>query len=281
MKLDIYYIDAFAESVFSGNPAAVIFSDLNDETIMQKIAAENNLSETAFINQNNGTNYIRWFSPTTEVNLCGHATLASGYVYFNFINQNKKKITFSSASGDLVVQNKDTFLELDFPKDNFKQVDQIQAVFTATGLKPIETYIGDINMLAIYENEEQIKAIEPDFENLAKLEGQGLIISSPSDDFDFVSRYFCPKYGINEDPVTGSAHTSLIPYWSNVFNKNILHAKQISDRGGEVFCENLKDRVLIGGEDPEAVESLARIYGKWIPQKNIECFTNDIARVES
>ena len=128
MRLDVYYIDAFADSVFSGNPAAVIFSDLNDEVIMQKIAAENNLSETAFINQKNGINHIRWFSPTTEVNLCGHATLASGYVYFNFLNQNENKIIFSSASGDLVVQNKDAFLELDFPKDKFTEVDYVNQV---------------------------------------------------------------------------------------------------------------------------------------------------------
>jgi len=248
MKLDVFFVDAFSSELFSGNPAAVIFSDLNDDELMQKIAAENNLSETAFINIENDINHIRWFSPTTEVNLCGHATLASAFIYFNYIDTSKTEISFQSASGVLKVTNALDKYELDFPKDNFKQVDQIQAVFAATGLKPIETYIGDINMLAIYENEEQIKAIEPDFENLAKLEGQGLIISSPSDDFDFVSRYFCPKYGINEDPVTGSAHTTLIPYWSNKLNKTILHAKQVSSRGGELFCKNLEQRVLIAGD---------------------------------
>ena len=248
MKLNVFFVDAFSSKLFSGNPAAVIFSDLNDDVLMQKIAAENNLSETAFINTESDINHIRWFSPTTEVNLCGHATLASAFIYFNYIDTSKTEISFQSASGVLKVTNASGKYELDFPKDNFKQVDQIQAVFTATGLKPIETYIGDINMLAIYENEEQIKAIEPDFENLAKLEGQGLIISSPSDDFDFVSRYFCPKYGINEDPVTGSAHTTLIPYWSNKLNKTILHAKQVSLRGGELFCKNLEQRVLIAGE---------------------------------
>jgi len=248
MKLDVFFVDAFSSELFSGNPAAVIFSDLNDDELMQKIAAENNLSETAFINIENDVNHIRWFSPTTEVNLCGHATLASAFIYFNYIDTSKTEISFQSASGVLKVTNASDKYELDFPKDNFKQVDQIQAVFAATGLKPIETYIGDINMLAIYENEEQIKAIEPDFENLAKLEGQGLIISSSSDDFDFVSRYFCPKYGINEDPVTGSAHTTLIPYWSNKLNKTILHAKQVSSRGGELFCKNLEQRVLIAGD---------------------------------
>ena len=248
MKLDVFFVDAFSSELFTGNPAAVIFSDLNDDGLMQKIAAENNLSETAFINTESDINHIRWFSPTTEVNLCGHATLASAFIYFNYIDTSKTEISFQSASGVLKVTNTSDKYELDFPKDNFKQVDQIQAVFTATGLKPIETYIGDINMLAIYENEEQIKAIEPDFENLAKLEGQGLIISSPSDDFDFVSRYFCPKYGINEDPVTGSAHTTLIPYWSNKLNKTILHAKQVSSRGGELFCKNQEKRVLIAGD---------------------------------
>lgn len=248
MKLDIYYIDAFAESVFSGNPAAVIFSDLNDETIMQKIAAENNLSETAFINQNNGTNYIRWFSPTTEVNLCGHATLASGYVYFNFINKNMNKITFSSASGNLIVENKDNFLELDFPKDNFNEVNYINEVEDSIGIKPINTYLGEINLFAVMESEEDIKNINPDFDKLLQLEGQGLIVSSKSKDFDFVSRYFCPKYGINEDPVTGSAHTTLIPYWADKLNKTTLTAKQISNRGGILYCTNLVDRVLIGGK---------------------------------
>ena len=248
MKLDVFFVDAFSSELFSGNPAAVIFSDLNDDVLMQKIAAENNLSETAFINIESDVNHIRWFSPTTEVNLCGHATLASAFIYFNYIDTSKNEISFQSASGVLKVTNASDKYELDFPKDNFKQVDQIQGVYTATGLKPIETYIGDINMLAIYENEEQIKAIEPDFQNLAKLEGQGLIISSPSDDFDFVSRYFCPKYGINEDPVTGSAHTTLIPYWSNKLNKTRLHAKQVSSRGGELFCKNLDQRVLIAGE---------------------------------
>ena len=248
MKLDVFYIDAFSNNVFSGNPAAVIFSDLIDETIMQKIAAENNLSETAFINQKDGTNFIRWFSPTTEVNLCGHATLASGYVYFNFINKNMNKITFSSASGNLIVENKDNFLELDFPKDNFNEVNYINEVEDSIGIKPINTYLGEINLFAVMESEEDIKNINPDFDKLLQLEGQGLIVSSKSKDFDFVSRYFCPKYGINEDPVTGSAHTTLIPYWADKLNKTTLTAKQISNRGGILYCTNLVDRVLIGGK---------------------------------
>ena len=248
MKLDVFYIDAFSKNVFSGNPAAVIFSDLDDETTMQKIAAENNLSETAFINQKDGINNIRWFSPTTEVNLCGHATLASGYVYFNFINKNENKIIFSSASGTLVVENKDTFLELDFPKDKFNEVNYIDEVEDSIGIKPINTYLGEINLFAVMESEEDIKNINPDFDKVLQLEGQGLIVSSKSEEVDFVSRYFCPKYGINEDPVTGSAHTTLIPYWADKLNKTSMIAKQISNRGGILYCTNLDDRVLIGGQ---------------------------------
>tara|TARA_B100001094_G_C18153689_1_gene785188 strand:+ start:528 stop:1310 length:783 start_codon:yes stop_codon:yes gene_type:complete len=248
MKLDVYYVDAFADNVFSGNPAAVIFSDLDDEDIMQSIASENNLSETAFINQNNGINNIRWFSPSTEVNLCGHATLASGYVYFNFINQNDKKIIFSSASGNLAVEKKDAFLELDFPKDIFNEVDYINKVQDIIGVKPIKTYLGEINLFAELESEADVKNINPDFDKLINLDGQGLIISSKSEDFDFVSRYFCPKYGINEDPVTGSAHTTLIPYWAEKLDKTSMVAKQISNRGGVLYCTNLDNRVLIGGK---------------------------------
>ncbi len=248
MNLDVFYVDAFADEIFSGNPAAVIFTDLNDEILMQKIAAENNLSETAFVNTKGNTNFIRWFSPTTEVNLCGHATLASAFIYFNYIDTSKSEISFQSASGILKVTKKLDIYELDFPKDNFNQIDAIDIVFNLTGIRPIETYIGDINMLAVYENEEDIKLIKPDFQNLINLDGQGLIVTSVSNDFDFVSRYFCPKYGINEDPVTGSAHTTLIPYWSMKLNKTKLHAKQVSLRGGELFCINLDKRVLIGGK---------------------------------
>ena len=245
MKLEVYYVDAFTSAMFSGNPAAVIFSELNDEALMQKIAAENNLSETAFVNLKN--NSIRWFSPACEVNLCGHATLASAYIFFNFLNNDAKSITLNSASGELKVYKQEDFLQLDFPKDNFKEVDMIDAVENATGERPLETYLGDINLFAVFDNEDVVSNMTPNFNAVSKLDGQGLIISSVSNQYDFVSRYFCPKYGINEDPVTGSAHTTLIPYWANKLNKDSLTAKQVSKRGGELFCHNLKERVLIGG----------------------------------
>ena len=248
MKLDVYFIDAFADKVFTGNPAAVIFTDIDDEKLMQKIASENNLSETAFVNLTKDTNHIRWFSPLKEVDLCGHATLASGFVYFNFINKDENEVTFMSASGELSVSKNNDLYELNFPKDNLTKIDLEDRVEDSIGVKPVETYIGDINLIAILDSEDAIKELNPDFNKLINLEGQGLIVTAQSNEYDFVSRYFCPKYGINEDPVTGSAHTSLIPYWSERLKSSELVAKQVSDRGGVLYCKNQDTRVLISGK---------------------------------
>ena len=244
MKHDIFFIDAFADEIFSGNPAAVIFSHFDDD-VMQKIAAENNLSETAFIDLEK--NYIRWFSPECEVDLCGHATLASAYAFFEFLDIKSDSITFNSNSGELKASKQDSIIQLDFPKDNFNEVNEIDSVFKATNIYPQKTFLGDINLFAVLNTEKEIGDINPNFDLLKQLPGQGLIVSSPSEKYDFVSRYFCPKFGINEDPVTGSAHTTLIPYWSDRLNKKKLFAKQISLRGGELFCINEESRVLIGG----------------------------------
>ena len=244
MKCDIFFIDAFTSEVFGGNPAAVIFKHFNYD-VMQKIAAENNLSETAFIDLEK--NYIRWFSPECEVDLCGHATLASAYAFFEFVDKNSSSIKLNSNSGHLKASKHDSIIQLDFPKDKFNEVDEIESVFKATNFYPYKTFLGDINLFAVFNSEEDIANINPNFDLLKKLPGQGLIISSLSKKYDFVSRYFCPKFGINEDPVTGSAHTTLIPYWSDKLNKTSMIAKQISKRGGVLFCENLEDRVLIGG----------------------------------
>ena len=248
MKLDVYFIDAFADKVFTGNPAAVIFTDIDDEKLMQKIAFENNLSETAFVNLSKDTNNIRWFSPLKEVDLCGHATLASGFAYFNFINKDQNEVTFMSASGELSVSKNNDLYELNFPKDNLTKIDLEDRVEDSIGVKPVETYIGDINLIAILDSEDAIKELNPDFNKLINLEGQGLIVTAQSNEYDFVSRYFCPKYGINEDPVTGSAHTSLIPYWSERLKSSELVAKQVSDRGGVLYCKNQDTRVLISGK---------------------------------
>ena len=248
MKLDVYFIDAFADKVFTGNPAAVIFTDIDDEKLMQKIAFENNLSETAFVNLSKDTNHIRWFSPLKEVDLCGHATLASGFAYFNFINKDQNEVTFMSASGELSVSKNNDLYELNFPKDNLIEIDLEDQVEDSIGVKPVETYIGDINLIAILDSEDAIKKLNPEFNKLINLEGQGLIVTAQSNEYDFVSRYFCPKYGINEDPVTGSAHTSLIPYWSERLKSSELVAKQVSDRGGVLYCKNQDTRVLISGK---------------------------------
>ena len=248
MKLDVYFIDAFADTVFTGNPAAVIFTDIDDEKLMQKIASENNLSETAFVNLSKDINHIRWFSPLKEVDLCGHATLASGFVYFNFINKDENEINFMSACGKLSVRKTDDLYELNFPKDNIKKINLVDEVEESIGIKPIETYIGDINLFALIDSEDDLRTLTPNFNKLINLDGQGLIVSSRSKKYDFVSRYFCPKYGINEDPVTGSAHTTLIPFWSEKLNSSKLVAKQVSKRGGVLYCKNADNRVLIAGK---------------------------------
>ena len=248
MKFDVYFVDAFTDSIFSGNPAAVIFTDLDDKKLMQKIASENNLSETAFVNISNDINSIRWFSPVKEVDLCGHATLASGFVYFNFIKKDENEVSFMSASGELSVRKTDELYELNFPKDNIKKINLVDEVEDSIGIKPIETYIGDINLFALLDSEDDLRTLSPNFNKLINLEGQGLIVSSRSKEYDFVSRYFCPKYGINEDPVTGSAHTTLIPYWSEKLNSEELVAKQVSERGGVLYCKNKDTRVLIAGK---------------------------------
>ena len=188
MKLDVYFIDAFADKVFTGNPAAVIFTDIDDEKLMQKIAFENNLSETAFVNLSKDTNHIRWFSPFKEVDLCGHATLASGFAYFNFINKDKNEVTFMSASGELSVSKNNDLYELNFPKDNLTKIDLEDRVEDSIGVKPVETYIGDINLIAILDSEDAIKELNPDFNKLINLEGQGLIVTAQSNEYDFVSR---------------------------------------------------------------------------------------------
>ena len=248
MKFDVYYVDAFTDEVFAGNPAAVIFTDIDDNRLMQKIASENNLSETAFVNISKDKKQIRWFSTLKEVDLCGHATLASGFVYFNFIDKDENEVTFMSASGELSVKRNDDLYELNFPKDNLIKIDLKDQVADSIGVKPIETYIGDINLFALLDSEDTLKTLNPNFNKLINLEGQGLIVSAQSNEYDFVSRYFCPKYGINEDPVTGSAHTTLIPYWSEKLNSEELVAKQVSERGGVLYCKNKDTRVLIAGK---------------------------------
>ena len=248
MSFPIYYVDAFTDKLFSGNPAAVIFSDLDNTSTMQKIAAENNLSETAFIKKYNGKYYIRWFAPSCEIDLCGHATLASAYIYFNFINPGSTELeVHSKKNGALKVVLKNDLLFLDFPKDSITPVDE-KLVEKIIGNKPLETYQGRDDILAIVSSEKIIRDLKIDFDLLKKINVRGLIVSAEGENCDFVSRCFFPATGVNEDPVTGSAHTTLTPYWSKKLNKKDLYATQLSKRGGVLYCEDKDKRIIIGGQ---------------------------------
>ena len=252
MTTSIYYVDAFTDQLFSGNPAAVIFSEINDEKLMQKVAAENNLSETAFIREENGIYHIRWFAPLCEIDLCGHATLASAFIYFKYIQPESTRFEVQSLkNGTLVVTKKDNLLILDFPKDSLSKYDDSNFIEKIINTKPTELFIGRNDVLAIVESETIVRNLDINFELLKTSSVRGLIVSAKGESCDFVSRFFAPSAGVYEDPVTGSAHTTLIPYWSEKLNKTLLKAQQLSERGGVLFCEDRGDRVFIGGNAVE------------------------------
>ena len=246
MDLDIYQVDAFTSQIFDGNPAAVVPLDtwLPDE-VMQNIAIENNLSETAFfIPYGNGFD-LKWFTPTTEVDLCGHATLASAHVIFNHLDYPKSVISFNSNSGLLMVSKTDDMLTLNFPSNPPKPTTISTELIEALGKKPIEVY-DSLYQMVVFESEEDVLQLEPDFAKLANM--NSIIVTAPSERADFVSRFFTPQASIFEDPVTGSAHCSLVPYWSQTLNKKSLCALQLSSRVGKLLCKDLGERVLISGQ---------------------------------
>ena len=248
MDIRIYQIDAFANEVFKGNPAAVCpLKEVISDEIMQSIAFENNLSETAFIFEKNSKLNIRWFTPACEVALCGHATLAGAHVLFEHEGFEGDKIELMSESGMLTVTRKGDKLELDFPAERVIPCETDPIIERALGKKPLQTYTGS-DMLAVFESEADIAGFTPDFKELAKLNARGVIVTAKGDNCDFVSRFFGPNVGIDEDPVTGSAHCILTPYWADVTGKKELKAKQISSRGGSLDCSLSGDRVKIGGK---------------------------------
>jgi predicted PhzF superfamily epimerase YddE/YHI9 len=260
MKINIFQIDAFSGKVFSGNSAAVCpLNQWMDENLMQSIASENNLAETAFFVKEKDTYHIRWFTPTTEVDLCGHATLASAFVIFNHLEKGISKISFSSASGPLSVIRKENLIILDFPVIPPKQCVMPEYLIEGLGGSCPDYVLSATNYLAVFNKEDDILNIQPDFNFLSRLDLQGVIITSPGKEFDFVSRYFAPKYGIPEDPVTGSAHSTLIPYWSERLKKKKLKARQLSLRGGELICEYAGERVKIGGYAAEYLHGTINI----------------------
>ncbi|MFI5204383.1 MAG: PhzF family phenazine biosynthesis protein [Flavobacteriales bacterium] len=247
--MKIYQIDTFTDKRFGGNPAAVCpLEKWPADEVLQKIANENNLAETAFYVKEKSGYHIRWFTPTVEVDLCGHATLASAYVLFTYEGHKENQVSFQSRSGELLVRKDGDFLTLNFPTDTVKEVNVSSMITSAFHVSPIKAFKGKTDYLLVYENEDQILQLEPDFRLVEKLDARGVIVTSRGKKVDFVSRFFAPQSGINEDPVTGSAHTSLTPYWSKELGKNDLTAMQISARQGFLKCKNLGERTEISGQ---------------------------------
>jgi predicted PhzF superfamily epimerase YddE/YHI9 len=244
--LPLYQLDAFATQVFLGNPAAVcpLETWLPDET-MARIAAENNLSETAFFVPEGGRFSLRWFTPTIEVDLCGHATLASAWVIFHELRPELSSVAFETKSGTLGVRRKGELLELDLPTREGRPSDPPPGLVEGLGSAPVEVLDAPY-WLAVYEREADIAALAPDMQRLAML-GRAVIASAPGDAVDFVSRFFAPSYGVPEDPVTGSSHCTLAPYWAKRLGKRVLSARQISRRGGELSCEHAGSRTKLAG----------------------------------
>ncbi len=250
MKIPLYQVDAFTSQVFCGNLAAVCILDewLSDEEL-QKIAAENNLSETAFLVRDEDGFSLRWFTPATEVALCGHGTLASAFVVFGFSDWPEASIRFSTTkSGQLVVTKRDGFLEMDFPARPPVPVKPPNGLREALGVLPLEVLGSEEDILVVLDSERAVIHVAPDFTALSRLECRGIIVTASGERSDFVSRFFAPRVGIAEDPVTGSAHCVLVPYWAEKLQKRDLHALQVSMRGGELFCENRGKRIGISGK---------------------------------
>jgi PhzF family phenazine biosynthesis protein len=251
MRIPIYQVDAFTDRRFAGNPAAVcpLEAWLPDATL-QAIAAENNLSETAFFVPADGGYELRWFTPRTEVDLCGHATLATGHVIFRFLEPELRQVTFRTRrAGVLAVSRQGDGLAMDFPARPAERVATPAGLAAALGAEPAEVLALSRDYLAVFDGAEQVEALRPDFAALSRLDRFAVIVTAPGDGgADFVSRFFAPALGIDEDPVTGSAHCTLAPYWAGRLGKRRLRARQVSARGGDLDCELKGDRVVLAGQ---------------------------------
>ena len=248
MQLTMYQIDAFASQLFEGNPAAIcpLTTWLPDD-LMQAIAMENNLSETAYFVKTANGFHLRWFTPAHEVKLCGHATLASAYVIFNLLGYTQDTIVFDTLSGPLTVTRQGEWLEMDFPAQPPQPCTTPKEIIAAFGRQPVACLKAE-DYIVVFDDERFVREAKPDMRALAQLDLRGVAITAPSKEYDFVTRFFAPRYGIDEDPVTGSAFTQLIPYWAQQLNKKNFNAKQVSARGGEVRGELHDDRVRIAGQ---------------------------------
>lgn len=245
--MKIFQVDAFTDHVFGGNPAAVIpLESWCAEEKMQQIAMENNLSETAFFVKEGNQFHIKWFTPEMEIDLCGHATLASGHVIFNHLGYREDTIRFHYGGGSLSITKNNALLSMDFPSVNAEKTDISNLLSESLGGNPVELYQSR-DLMVVYNSEEEIISREPDFIKMSEVDTLGVIITAPGKNVDFVSRFFAPRAGINEDPVTGSAHCMLIPYWAKRLKKNRLNALQLSKRIGKLSCEYKGERVEISG----------------------------------
>jgi PhzF family phenazine biosynthesis protein len=251
MKFPLFQIDAFTDHLFGGNPAAVVLLEswLPDK-VLAAIAAENNLAETAFVIPGADEIALRWFTPTVEVDLCGHATLAAAYVLFRHFTPSANRLTFATRSGDLVVTRDADRLTLDFPARPGVSVEVSEPLVSALGVRPREVLLAR-DLLAILDYESDVKNLQPDFARIAALDAFAVMVSAPGETADFVSRFFAPGAGIPEDPVTGAAHCTLVPYWAARLGKSSLTAKQLSARGGDLCCRLSGDRVFISGSAVE------------------------------
>jgi PhzF family phenazine biosynthesis protein len=247
MKIKLFQVDAFAERPFEGNPAAVCPLDQwLDDALLQAIAEENNLSETAYLVSAGDSYELRWFTPAQEVDLCGHATLASAHVLYTHLGYDRPQVEFMTRSGTLTVSPCDQGYSMNFPAAVLETIEAPAALISALGKVPLAAFSAS-DYVVVYASEEDVRAITPDFAKLKSLELRGVVVTAPGKEVDFVSRCFFPKLGVNEDPVTGSAHCELAPYWSDRLGRNKLLARQLSRRGGQLVCEIHQDRVLLVG----------------------------------
>lgn len=262
MKLPLYQVDAFTDHLFGGNPAAVVLLDTwLPDGVLAAIAAENNLAETAFVIAQADVSPLRWFTPAVEMDLCGHATLAAADVLFRYRFASLNRLAFSTRSGELTVTRDGALLKMDFPARPGKPVAVTDALAAALGARPRAAYLAR-DLLAIFDAESEVRALRPDFARVAALEAFAVIVSAPGDTVDFVSRFFAPGAGVPEDPVTGSSHCTLVPYWAARLAKTRLTAKQLSARGGDLLCEFNGDRVAIAGQVVEYLRGEIETEGR-------------------
>ena len=260
MELMLYQVDAFTSKPFTGNPAAVCpVDEWPSDHLLQSIAAENNLSETAFIGPGENGLAIRWFTPAAEVDLCGHATLAAARVLFARDAVDGDRIEFESRSGVLAVDRLgDGRLEMNFPAWHGEQLDVTPGIAQTLGTVPQELWLAKYYM-AVFDSEDEVRALRPDMARVVQLDSTGLIATAPGRDVDFVSRFFAPRVGVPEDPATGSAHCALTPYWSRRLGKTALRARQVSQRGGELWCTLDGERVRIAGHAVEVMSGVIKL----------------------